>query len=53
MTSMAQRIKGALNRPQSRRLMERGRRQAAKPATQQKLRQFAERITGRSAQGRR
>jgi hypothetical protein len=52
MTSIAQRIKGALNRPQTRRLMERGRSKAAKPGTQQKLRQLAQRITGRSAQGR-
>lgn len=52
MTSMAQRIKGALNRPQRRRLIQRGRQQAAKPGTQQKLRQLGQRITGRSAQGR-
>jgi hypothetical protein len=48
MTSVGQRIKGFLNGPQGRKLMERGRRQAAKPSTQQKLRQFAERMTGRS-----
>jgi hypothetical protein len=52
MTSMAQRIKGVLNRPQGRRLMKRGRQQAATPGTQQKLRQLAQRITGRSGRGR-
>lgn len=52
MTSMGQRIKGALSGPQGRKLIERGRRGAAKPSTQQKLRQLAQRITGRTGQGR-
>ncbi|MGW0436663.1 hypothetical protein ACWDV4_29455 [Micromonospora sp. NPDC003197] len=49
MTSVTQRIKGFLSSPQGRKLMDRGRREAAKPRTQQKLQQFAQRITGRSA----
>ncbi|RKR89893.1 hypothetical protein BDK92_4253 [Micromonospora pisi] len=48
MTTVAQRIKGFLSGPQGRKLMERGRRQAKKPSTQQKLRQFADRVRGRS-----
>jgi hypothetical protein len=48
MTSVTQRIKGLLNSPQERKLMQTGRRQAAKPSTQQKLRQIAGRITSRS-----
>jgi hypothetical protein len=51
MSSMAQRIKGALSSPQGRRLIERGRREAAKPSRQQQLRQLVQRI-GRRAQGR-
>ncbi|MGY0007461.1 hypothetical protein [Micromonospora sp. I033] len=47
MTSVGQRIKGILNSPQGRKIVDRGRREAAKPGTQQKLRQFAERMTGR------
>ncbi|MGK5743311.1 hypothetical protein [Micromonospora sp. URMC 103] len=47
MTSVGQRIKGFLNSPQGRKMIDRGRRQAAKPGTQQKLRQFAERMSGR------
>ncbi|MBM0226182.1 MULTISPECIES: hypothetical protein [Micromonospora] len=47
MTSVTQRIKGLLNSPQARKLMQSGRRQAAKPSTQQKLRQLAGRMTGR------
>jgi hypothetical protein len=49
MTSVAQRIKGFLNSPQGRKLMDRGRSEAKKPSTQQKLRQIAQRITGGSA----
>jgi len=48
-TSVTQRIKGLLSGPQGRKLMDRGRREMAKPGTQQKLRQFAQRMTGRSA----
>jgi hypothetical protein len=48
MTSVTQRIKGFLSSPQGRKLMQAGRRQAAKPSSQQKLRQIAGRITGRS-----
>jgi hypothetical protein len=48
MPSMTDRIKGFLNSPKGRMLMERGRRQAAKPGTQQKIKQLASRITGRS-----
>lgn len=47
MTSIGQRVKGFLGGPQGRKLMDRGRREAAKPSTQAKLRQFAERMTGR------
>ncbi|MBM0238910.1 hypothetical protein JNW88_20400 [Micromonospora sp. ATA32] len=46
MTSVGQRIKGFLNGPQGRKMIDRGRRQAAKPSTQEKLRQFAKRMTG-------
>lgn len=49
MTSVAERIKGYLKGPQGRKMMERGRRQAAKPSTQQKLKEFATRITGGSS----
>ncbi|MEU4478934.1 hypothetical protein AB0F68_12830 [Micromonospora sp. NPDC023966] len=52
MTSVGQRLKGFLNSPQGRKMIDRGRREAAKPGTQQKLRQFAERMTGRPS-GRR
>jgi hypothetical protein len=52
MTSMAQWIKGALSSPKGRMLMQRGRRQAARPGMQQKLRQLAQKITGRPAQRR-
>jgi hypothetical protein len=52
MTSMAQRIKGALRSPQGRRLIERGRREAAKPSTQQKLRQLVQRLAGRPTRRR-
>ncbi|RZU72833.1 hypothetical protein EV384_1216 [Micromonospora kangleipakensis] len=52
MTSVGQRIKGLLGSPQGRKMIDRGRRQAAKPSTQQKLRQFAERMTGRPSGGR-
>jgi hypothetical protein len=48
MTSVAERIRGFLNSPQGRKLTQVGRRQAAKPKHQQKLRQIAERMTGRS-----
>lgn len=47
MTSINERVKGLLNGPQARKLLQVGRRQAAKPGTQQKLRQIAERMTGR------
>ena len=52
MTSVTQRIKGFLNSPQARRIMQSGRRQAAKPSTQQKLRQMARRIMRRSSSRR-
>ena len=52
MTSVGQRIKGFLNSPQGRKMIDRGRREAAKPGTQAKLRRFAERMTGGSS-GRR
>lgn len=52
MTSVGQRIKGLLNSPQGRKMIDRGRREAAKPSTQAKVRQFAERMTGGSS-GRR
>lgn len=52
MTSMAQRIKGALSGPKGRRNMQRGRRQAARPGMKQKLRQLGQKITGRRAQRR-
>jgi hypothetical protein len=52
MTSIGQRIKGFLSSPQGRKMVDRGRRQAAKPGMQQKLRQLAERMTGRSSGGR-
>ncbi|GAB3169701.1 hypothetical protein GCM10027259_01580 [Micromonospora palomenae] len=44
--SMTERIKGLLNSPKGRDLMRFGRTQAAKPSTQQKLRQLMERVTG-------
>jgi hypothetical protein len=47
MTAVGQRIKGFLSSPQGRKMIDLGRRQAAKPSTQQKLRQFAQRMTGR------
>lgn len=46
MTSVTERIKGFLNSPQTRKVIQGGRRQAAKPNTQQKLRQIAERMIG-------
>ncbi|MGC1213076.1 MAG: hypothetical protein WA890_17645 [Micromonospora sp.] len=49
MSSVGDRIKGFWNSPQARKLMQSGRRQAAKPSTQQKLRQIADRMTGRSS----
>lgn len=49
MTSVTQRIKGFLSSPQGRKLTDRGRREMSKPGTQQKLRQFTQRLTGRSA----
>jgi hypothetical protein len=52
MTSVVQRIKGFLNSPKGRTLMDRGRREAAKPGMRQKLTQFAQRITRRPAKGR-
>jgi hypothetical protein len=50
MTSMVQRIKGALSSPKGRRNMTRGRPQAARPGMKQKLQQLAQKITGRLAQ---
>jgi hypothetical protein len=52
MTSVAQRIKGFLSGPQGRKMMDRGRQQMRKPSTQQKLRQFADRVRGRSTRRR-
>ncbi|MEV4656763.1 hypothetical protein [Micromonospora sp. NPDC049301] len=49
---MSQRIKGLLNSPRARDLMQRGRRQAAKPSTQQKFQQLMARLTGRSSRRR-
>ncbi|MFC8615429.1 hypothetical protein ACFT9M_03265 [Micromonospora purpureochromogenes] len=50
--SMTARIKGLLNSPKGRDLMRFGRTQAAKPSTQQKLRQLMERVTGGSGRRR-
>ncbi|MEU2615664.1 hypothetical protein ABZ570_29445 [Micromonospora sp. NPDC007271] len=47
MTSVGQRVKGFLNSQQGRKMINLGRREAAKPSTQEKLRQVAERMTGR------
>jgi hypothetical protein len=52
MTSIAERIKGFVKGPEGRKLMERGRRQEAKPSAQEKLRQFADRVMGGSSQHR-
>ncbi|MEV4481752.1 hypothetical protein [Micromonospora coxensis] len=49
---MSERIKGLLNSPPGRELMRRGRRQAAKPSTQQKLQQMMARLTGWSGRRR-
>lgn len=46
---MTDRIKGFLNSARGRAMMQRGRRAAAKPSTQQKFKQMASRITGRTA----
>ncbi|MEH1014792.1 hypothetical protein V6U90_16980 [Micromonospora sp. CPCC 206060] len=50
--SMSQRIKGLLNSPRGRDVLRRGRRQAAKPGTQQKLQQLMARLTGWSSRRR-
>ncbi|GIJ30668.1 hypothetical protein Vqi01_58300 [Micromonospora qiuiae] len=52
MASIGQRIKGFLGSPQGRKMVDRGRREATKPSTQAKLRQFAERMTGGSSSRR-
>jgi hypothetical protein len=49
---MTERIKGLLNSPKGRDMMRFGRAQAAKPSTQQKLRQLMERLTGGSRRRR-
>ncbi|MGW1061873.1 hypothetical protein [Micromonospora rubida] len=49
---MSQLIKRLLNGPGGRDLMRRGRHQAAKPGTQQKLQQLVARLTGRSGRRR-
>ena len=49
MATMTDRIKGFLNSARGRAMMQRGRRAAAKPSTQQKFKQMASRITGRTA----
>jgi hypothetical protein len=47
MPSIQQRIMAFLNSPNGRRVVERGRRELAKPGTQAKLRQLAARFTQR------
>jgi hypothetical protein len=47
MASLTQRIKAFLHSPRGRGLAERGRRELAKPGTQQKLRQLIARLSGR------
>lgn len=46
--AMTDRIKGFLQTPRAKNLMERGRRQMGTPATQQKLRQLTERVRGKT-----
>ena len=52
MASVGQRVKAFMQGPQGRKLVARGQRQLQKPGTQQKLRQFAQRLTGRSVGSR-
>ncbi|MFI9526859.1 hypothetical protein [Micromonospora rosaria] len=47
MSPLMRRISRFLQSPQGRQLVERGRRELAKPTTQQKLRQLATRLSGR------
>jgi uncharacterized protein YbcI len=46
--AMTDRIKGLLQSPRGKDMIQRGRTQMAKPATQQKLKQLAERVTGKT-----
>ncbi|MFY1693603.1 hypothetical protein [Plantactinospora sp. WMMB782] len=47
MASLVQRIRLFLRSPQGQRLVERGRRELAKPSNQQRMRQIAYRLRGR------
>ncbi|MFG1951528.1 hypothetical protein [Micromonospora sp. NPDC048830] len=47
MSALVQRISRFLRSPQGQRLVERGRRELAKPDTQRKLRQLATRLSSR------
>ncbi|MFY1671888.1 hypothetical protein ACN27G_18240 [Plantactinospora sp. WMMB334] len=47
MASLVQRIRMFLSSPQGRRLVERGRRELAKPANQHRMRQVVARLRGR------
>ena len=46
--AITDRIKGLLQTPRGKEMMERGRRQMGKPETQQKLRQLADRVRDRT-----
>ncbi|HEY0698497.1 MAG TPA: hypothetical protein VGD43_11885 [Micromonospora sp.] len=48
MSPLVRRIRTFLQSPQGRALLDRGRRELAKPANQQKLRQLMSRVAGRS-----
>ncbi|MBG0561187.1 hypothetical protein [Actinoplanes aureus] len=47
MTTLAQRIQSFLQSPRGRKLIDQGRRQAAKPQNQQRLRGLMDRLQGR------
>lgn len=46
--AMTDRIKGFLQSPRGKEMIQRGRSEMSKPATQQKLKELAQRVTGKT-----